>query len=207
MSNKFSEYKRNSILFEIDLLVKTVETKLLPLFNESELEKEALIMSLDYDDAISQMTSYFEMRNDVLNLSAVWLYHLFEKDSNSIFSDAKWKERKKKLRAIDISLDDGSKYFIIDTILQDICNIHKHGKDSDAQKRLLKIKEDLFDVTKVREFVSGKTILRYKLKHFTLDDLKYYAGVMKLFWIEVYEKLIEKNSKSYLCKNKGGDVR
>jgi len=42
MSKSFTEYTKNSILLDIDLLVSTIETRLLPSFDIETLEGEAI---------------------------------------------------------------------------------------------------------------------------------------------------------------------
>lgn len=193
MSSYFSEFQKNTIELEINYLVKAIETKILPAFDEKALENDAIDffkeVSDDYDTVLSDVLFMLDMKQDILNLSSVWLYHLFEKHSNEVFSDKSWKKRKEKLRRIGISISEESDFYKIDKELQDICNIYKHGEKSDAVERLFKIREDLFTITKFKRFNCEKEKVVHKLNPFTFEDLVYYSNIVKNFWNDVYYNL------------------
>ena len=113
-----------------------------------------------------------EGKNDILNLSSVWLYHMFEKHSNDLFSDSCWKKRKEKLSELGVSTSQGSNFYKLNDELQDICNINKHGKDSQAQVRLQKIRIDLFDQATSNNFLNDQVNYTYTLKNFGLRFMK-----------------------------------
>lgn len=191
MNKQFTEYKKNSILLDIDLLVQSIEQKILPVFETDKLEIEALQLHSnndDYEDAIYYFTTMTEAKNDILNLSSVWLYHMFEKHCNEIFSSENWKIRKNKLKELKILMGKDSNFYFINDILQDICNIHKHGKDSRAQKRLVAIRKDLFDIKVSKQLLSNQVTTEYRIKNLTIDDLIFYANQIKDFWLELYNK-------------------
>lgn len=190
MNNQFTEYKKNSILLDIDLLVQSIEQKILPAFEIDKLEIEALQLHSrnDYEDTVYYYISMSEAKNDMLNFSSVWLYHMFEKHCNEIFSSEDWKIRKNKLKQLDISIGPDSNFYYINDVLQDICNVHKHGKDSRAQERLKKIREDLFDKKVSKNLFSDQNTIEYRIKNFEMDDLNFYSSKMKDFWAEIYTK-------------------
>jgi len=202
------EADKNRIISAIDNFIIALETKILPQFNDiekeaKEVEKERLKFlssrfnpdTMDpsdcYEDAYfagcEHYEIYTEMKQSVLNMSSVWLYHLFEKDCNMIFSDKKWGDRKIKLTNLSIGIVKPSNFYKINEELQYICNINKHG-DGKSQAELLKIRPDLFE----DKYLSSNK----KLKDIDLSQIKDYASEMKSFWMEVYEQLQKKPKKS-----------
>jgi len=191
------------IIEGIDNLIKAVELKLLPAF--SNLEKEAkeieektleeshsrfnpdtMCPSTFYEDAyfagVEHYLMYTQMKNDFLNMTIVWLYHMFEQDCNKMFSNKKWGDRKAKLTTLSISTTAPSNFYKINEELQHICDINKHG-DGRAKAKLLVIRPDLFEK---KPFSSEET-----LKNISLEQLKEYAENMKVFWADLYNQLQE----------------
>jgi len=195
------ESDKNRVINLIDNFILVLETRLLPTFENIEIEAKEIEqrrledLSLNfnpdimdeadcYEDAyftgLKHYEIYTEMKQSVLNMSSVWLYHIFEKESDIIFSDKKWKERKLKLSKLSIPLIAPSNFYKIDKELQSICNINKHG-NGDSQKALFKIRPDLFET---------KTFsTKEYLKNISFIQIKEYAENIKLFWIEVYEQV------------------
>lgn len=193
---KISEYQLNCIVTEIDLLVKTVKEKLLPPFEDSVLEQEANLIfkhysGHSYQGAENEAASYYcdmkQSKADILNLSATWLYHLFEKKSSDLLKNSAFKEMTNLLKLLNIGIEENSDFYEIKTVLLEINNIIKHGKESNAVSRLYGKKPSLFETTSPRNTFNGSVKDgEYILKDFELSDLEHYSEKMKSFWNEIY---------------------
>jgi len=211
------EADKYKIIEGIDNLIKAVEIKLLPAFSNIEEEAkeiedktleeshsrfnpETMDPSQFYEDAyftgVEHYLMYTQMKNDFLNMTTVWLYHLFEQDCNKIFTDKKWKDRKAKLTVLLVSSTFPSNFYKINEELQHICDINKHGEEGAdrAKAKLLVIRPDLFDSKTKPMFMSNPSITTHTLKNISLEQLIEYAEYMKLFWNELYEASQSKKS-------------
>ncbi|QOY52304.1 hypothetical protein [Candidatus Sulfurimonas baltica] len=207
------EADKNEMILGIDNLITTIETRLLPSFDNLEVEAQAAAdkrleelaetyggaedpspyYEEAYDTGGEYYVTYTEMKNDFLNMTTVWLYHLFEQDCNKIFSDTKWGIRKEKIASLSISTITPSNFYKINEELQHICDINKHG-DGRAKEKLLVIRPDLIDSKIEKHFGDNPDTTTHTLKNISLKQLKEYAEYMKSFWIELYEALQLKKS-------------
>lgn len=207
------EADRNEIVESIDNLIATIETRLLPTFNGLEEEAKSVADNRleelakqyggaedpspyyedAYDTGAEHYQIYTEMKNDFLNMSTAWLFHLFEQDCNRIFHTNDGSVRKTKLTALSIATTQPSNYYKINKELRLICNVTKHG-DGDSQVSLLKIRPDLFDSETKPKFMNNPSTITHTLKNVSLVQIKEYAEYMKSFWIELYEAIQLKKS-------------
>ena len=133
------EADKNRIIEGIDNLITTIETRLLPTFEGLEeeakdIEKQTLdeshsnfnpdtiCPSTFYENAyfvgFEHYQIYTEMKNDFLNMTTAWLFHLYEQDCNRIFHTNDGSARKAKLTALSIVTTQPSNYYKVNKELR-----------------------------------------------------------------------------------------
>ena len=219
----------SEICENINKLINVLESKLIPVFNNLDKETENIenkiyeeqteyiyTFSDDYENImeqereaqiISQETAweYYsmnkEIQQDFLNMTAVWLFHLFEKEKKEIFTfkfQENGKEKKKEfekeelkwiLETIQVNIKEDSNWKKINKELRALNNAIKHGEGSSFQK-LKELRPDLLiDVNQKNSSEYSDIFYPEKLKiTVTFEDTKKYAKAMKEFWQEYFYK-------------------
>ncbi len=187
----FNEYNKNQFIQEIDMLLATVNGKLLPVLSENALSNDEKLEGMKPEEEINYIVSYLGMRESILNMSATWLYHLFEKayDSISTFPQNKqcWNDRRMSLNALGVPTALGSDFYAIQNELRELNNALKHGPGSRAAINLHNINGNLCQQKNIKRFgETDKT--RYEIQPVTIQQLDHYAHKMKSFWEAFYQE-------------------
>ena len=150
-----------------------------------ELNNEIIENSIDIEYTYSY-NIYPKMKQDFLNMVAVWLYHIFEKDCKNIFSytvnnSKKYLEITKKknkpllesfTRKMGLVMNDTSDWNKINTELRLISNAVKHR---DIKPYLKRKKPNLICNEKIQ---------------ITFEEIIEYANAMKSLWAEYFDKSV-----------------
>jgi hypothetical protein len=187
-----NEYHKNTFVNEIEILVNTVRDKLLAPLSEDALTANAPNLSTE-DDVYEYIIPYLEIKNDLINMSAVWLYHLFEKNYDEISliknpqNSVAWTQRRNELTNFNVNINQGSNFASVQDELRLLANAYKHGKHSKSTKALHKILPSMCISRPISNFSGQNNRINYEIKDFSPEQLQYYAERMKAFWSEVYD--------------------
>ncbi len=193
---------KNRIISKINSIESTIFNKLLPVYNDIEAEAkvieenklnelnkhfnpDTMDIGMAYQEAWEEGAEYYsiehEMKKEFLLNSVTWLFHLFEKDCNTIFKDLDGNEKKSYLNGLGINTENSSCWFTINNELRQLSNTIKHGTGHSSEK-LKKIRPD-FLITKSIFLTSSDVNISVK-------DLKNYFTAMKKFWELFFYKVL-----------------
>lgn len=167
----FSSIEKEAKLKEEDYL-KDKSENLSP-----EIDDEANILEDAYFERINHEIQHFSLKQDFLNISAVWLYHIFERRFELFGSQSKSKNfinKTKENLNHNAFYDKSKSEFIENEVLNRIdelrilANAIKHGKTSHAFKQLEK---------NLPRFIEKNEIVVNE------QDIKDYVIVLKDFWL------------------------
>lgn len=142
-----------------------------------EIDDEANILEDAYFERINHEIQHFSLKQDFLNISAVWLYHIFERRFELFGSQSKSKNfinKTKENLNHNAFYDKSKSEFIENEVLNRIdelrilANAIKHGKTSHAFKQLEK---------NLPRFIEKNEIVVNE------QDIKDYVIVLKDFWL------------------------
>jgi len=183
-----SEIIKINIEQEIDGFERTTLTRLLNSFEYIELEatekrrkfleKKSKSFNPDIDDeACIEEDAYFEevnhfsiekeLRQEFVNSTAVWLFHLFERQKKRIFKSDQTNILKPMLAKKNYDIDACPDWKILNKELRNAANAIKHGSGSSAAKQLYKIAPNLF--------INESIIL-------SETDIQRYIDSLRTFW-------------------------
>ena len=178
---------------EIDGFERTTLTRLLSSFESIELEaieKRKLFLekkskSLDPDiddvgmieeDAYFEEVNHFlieqELKQEFLNSTAVWLFHLFERQKIRAFGSADTDILKPLLAQDNYDLDSCSDWKVLNKELRYVANVIKHGFEGDSGLNLNKYSPNLI--------VNESVVL-------TKTDIQRYIKALRNFWTKALE--------------------
>lgn len=178
---------------EIDGFERTTLTRLLSSFESIELEaieKRKLFLekkskSLDPDiddvgmieeDAYFEEVNHFlieqELKQEFLNSTAVWLFHLFERQKIRAFGSADTDILKPLLAQDNYDLDSCSDWKVLNKELRYVANVIKHGFEGDSGRNLNKHSPNLI--------VNESVVL-------TKTDIQRYIKALRNFWTKALE--------------------
>jgi len=178
---------------EIDGFERTTLTRLLNSFESIELEaieKRKLFLekkskSLDPDiddvgmieeDAYFEEVNHFlieqELKQEFLNSTAVWLFHLFERQKIRAFGSADTDILKPLLAQDNYDLDSCSDWKVLNKELRYVANVIKHGFEGDSGLNLNKYSPNLI--------VNESVVL-------TKTDIQRYIKALRNFWTKALE--------------------
>ena len=178
---------------EIDGFERTTLTRLLSSFESIELEaieKRKLFLekkskSLDPDiddvgmieeDAYFEEVNHFlieqELKQEFLNSTAVWLFHLFERQKIRAFGSADTDILKPLLAQDNYDLDSCSDWKVLNKELRYVANVIKHGFEGDSGRNLNKYFPNLI--------VNESVVL-------TKTDIQRYIKALRNFWTKALE--------------------
>lgn len=185
----FTENQKNQFIQEVDVLLNTVKDRLLPAISEDALIYDEELNMGCPDEVINNFVAILEMDKSILNMSASWLYHLFEKsyDSVSAFPTSRqsWNDRRTSLNNIGVSTGAGSRFHDIQIELRELNNALKHGSQSPSAERLHNINNSLCRKRIIERFGEDNKIV-YEIQEITVQQLEDYAYKMKEFWEEFF---------------------
>lgn len=173
---------------EIDGFERTTLTRLLNSFADIELEaneirrkfleKRAKHFNPDIDDeADIEEEAYFnevnylsieqELRQEFLNSTATWLFHLFEKQKKRVLGSDKSPILEQLLAKNNYIISSCSDWAILNQELRHAANAIKHGLDGSSGKKL---KQDFPHLIS-----NGKVIL-------SEINIRHYIAALRCFW-------------------------
>ena len=205
---KYYESHKNHIFYKIDAIKSTIFERLLPVYNNIEIEAEAVAKakydelgkkfnpeSMDESDAVEMAWEeggeYYAlqhaMKAEFLLSTATWLFHLFEKDCREMCPTLYNKpiELKDKLKEMGINCDSNSNWYKINTELRLVANTIKHGKGVSYDK-LKPLKPNYFETT-----ASYLTDSKIELSK---EDILMYIENMLSFWESFFGKVLPKHA-------------
>lgn len=193
------EYDKIEIISRVESVLSTLEGRLLPTFNaieneaknveKDELDRLSRSFDPDYMDeadvyerafhaGVEHYSVHSDMKREFLKSSAVWLFHLFEKDCTYVFGTEDGNEKRRVLSQLPIDVSDGSDWFKCNRELRLLANAIKHGA-GDSLDKLKKVRPELF-ADKLSIFSDDKIELGP-------DDLSGYGESMKRFWESFFD--------------------
>ncbi|TMO88111.1 hypothetical protein [Pseudoalteromonas ruthenica] len=129
--------------------------------DEGSVEEDAFFAELNYI-SIEQ-----ELRQEFLNSTAIWLFHLFERQKKRVFDSDKTDVLKELLVRDGYDLDSCTDWLVLNKELRLAANAIKHGTDSKAFKDLK---------TKFPELIDNANVKLSKI------DIVRYIDALKAFW-------------------------
>ena len=178
---------------EIDGFERTTLTRLLSSFEsiESEaiekrklfLEKKSKSFDPDIDDVgMIEEDAYFEevnhflieqeLKQEFLNSTAVWLFHLFERQKIRAFRSADTDILKPLLAKDNYKLDSCSDWKLLNKELRTVANVIKHGFDGKSGRNLNQYFSNL---------IVNESVVLNK------SDIQRYIKALRGFWTKVLE--------------------
>jgi hypothetical protein len=188
------------IISRTDSFWETVKNRLLPTFNTVETESEragkekleglsrnfhpdymdeADIHDKAFHAGLEHFSVTSEMKQEFIKSTAIWLFHIFEKDCAYVFETEDGNQKRKSLQQLSIDIGAGSDWQKCNRELRLLANAIKHGP-GDSLNKLKKTRPDLF--TDMLGWLSNDNI---KLP---LADIEAYVGSIKNFWTVVFNK-------------------
>ncbi|WP_018918094.1 hypothetical protein [Vreelandella zhanjiangensis] len=193
------ESDKIEIISRIESLLATIEGRLLPTFDaieneaknveEEELARlsrnfdpdrmdEAEVYERAFHAGVEHYSVHSDMKREFLKSSAVWLFHLFEKDCTYIFNTEDGNEKKRVLSQLCLDISDSSDWFKCNRELRLLANAIKHGAGNSLDK-LKEVRPDLFS-EKFSMFSDDKVEL-------SSGDISGYGDSMKKFWMSFFD--------------------
>ncbi|MGO2213394.1 hypothetical protein ACTXJ2_12750 [Psychrobacter alimentarius] len=192
----YPEIVKLNIEHEIDGFERTTLTRLLNSFGDIELEatekrrkfleKKSKSFNPDIDDEASiEEDAYFEevnhfsiekeLRQEFLNSTATWLFHLFEKQKNRVLGSDKSSILKPQLAKDNYDLSTCPNWAILNKELRLAANVIKHGFDGQSGKNL--------KLNFPHLIVNGDVVL-------SETDIRRYITALRCFWEKVLENKV-----------------
>lgn len=126
-----------------------------------------------YHEGVSHYLIHNEMKNEFLNSSITWIFHLFEKDCNRLLGTSNGNEKIAQLKSIGIDTSAGSFWSKCNNELRLVANTIKHGKGSSSIK-LKAMKPNLF-----KQGITGASEDEIQL---TISHVEGYIKSLNDFW-------------------------
>ena len=192
----YPEIVKLNIEHEIDGFERTTLTRLLNSFEDIKLEatekrrkfleKKSKSFNPDIDDEASiEEDAYFEevnhfsiekeLRQEFLNSTATWLFHLFEKQKNRVLGSDKSSILKPQLAKDNYDLSTCPNWAILNEELRHAANVIKHGFDGQSGKNL--------KLNFPHLIVNGNVVL-------SETDIRRYITALRYFWEKVLENKV-----------------
>ena len=189
----YPEIVKLNIEHEIDGFERTTLTRLLNSFEDIKLEatekrrkfleKKSKSLDPDIDDVgMIEEDAYFEevnhflieqeLKQEFLNSTAVWLFHLFERQKIRAFGSADTDILKPLLAQDNYVLDSCSDWKVLNKELRYVANVIKHGFEGDSGLNLNKYSPNLI--------VNESVVL-------TKTDIQRYIKALRNFWTKALE--------------------
>ncbi len=207
---QYYDKHKKDIIDRIDVVINTVQLRLLPTFDNIEEEANQVEKTklnelntnfnpytmdeyLCYEEAHSEGAMHYfiykEMKQEFLNHQATLLFHLFEKDCQKIFENLSGDEKKEFLIELGINISPESNWMKTNKELRFLANAIKHGNGNSFEK-LKELRPDLTQDT-FHFFFDSKIEI-------TIEELSNYANQMKNFWEDFFEKALNKESENLI---------
>lgn len=128
------------------------------------------------EDAYFEEVNHFlieqELKQEFLNSTAVWLFHLFERQKIRAFGSADTDILKPLLAQDNYDLDSCSDWKVLNKELRYVANVIKHGFEGDSGLNLNKYSPNLI--------VNESVVL-------TKTDIQRYIKALRNFWTKALE--------------------
>src|SRR5690606_31150874 len=132
-----------------------------------DTDEEACIEEDAYFEEINHICIEQKLKQEFLNSTATWLFHLFERQKKRVLGSDKTDILKPKLAADGYSLDTCQDWLNLNNELRLAANAIKHGPESKAAKDL---------TIKFPKLVNGSNVQIEK------SDIERYMSSLKIFW-------------------------
>lgn len=184
----FPEVVKLNIEDEIDGFQRTTLERLLNSFNDieseayekkqkylddksksfnPEIDDEFCIQEDAYFEEINHVSIERELKQEFLNSTAVWLFHLFERQKKRVFDTDKSEQLKAILAPDGYLLDQCDDWITLNKELRLAANAIKHGNESNAAKDL---------ILKYPKLITNNHVVLSK------SDINRYINALRVFW-------------------------
>ena len=168
---------------EADLVEEKAYEKSAQYFDPETMD-ETYGMEEAFHEGVNHFLIHDAMKNEFLNSSVTWIFHLFEKDCNRIFATDNGDKKKKILENLGIDISSSSLWIKCNLELRLVANTIKHGKGTSSVK-LQAIRPDLFKAN-----MFGTSDHEIQL---TINDIKKYLSELTLFWESFFNLALPSN--------------
>ncbi|AVQ86487.1 hypothetical protein C7R88_03655 [Plesiomonas shigelloides] len=132
-----------------------------------DIDDEGCIQEDAYFEELNYIFIEQNLKQEFLNSTATWLFHLFERQKKRVLGSDKTDILKPKLAADGYVLDSCHNWSVLNKELRMAANAIKHGQKSDAARKLSADYPDLVDRDGVK-----------LSKH----DIERYINALRMFW-------------------------
>jgi len=202
----YYESHKNHIFYKINAIQSTIFKRLLPVYNNIEIEAEAVakakydelgknfnpeimdesdVVEVAWEEGGEHYALQHAMKAEFLLSTAIWFFHLFEKDCREMCPKLynKPEELKIKLEEMGINCDNSSNWYKINTELRLVANTIKHG-EGNSYNKLKALKPSYFETT-----ASYLTDSKIELSK---ENIFMYVKNMYSFWEAFFDKVLPK---------------
>ncbi|WP_318414119.1 hypothetical protein [Photobacterium leiognathi] len=124
-----------------------------------DTDDEGCIEDNAFFEELNHISVEQELKQEFLNSSATWLFHLFERQKKRVLGSDKTDILKQQFTADGYDLDTCTDWLVLNKELRLVANSIKHGSESTAAKDLSAKYPNLIDNANVR--LSETDIVRY----------------------------------------------
>ncbi|HIF9127068.1 TPA: hypothetical protein ACX6PM_003378 [Photobacterium damselae] len=141
-----------------------------------DLSDEAYIEEDAYIEELEHLNIHSTLRTEFLNSSAIWLFHLFERQKKNFFGTDQTDPIRVQLLSGGYDIQNCSDWNLLNRELRTLANAVKHGSQSDAAKRLTNNFPTLLS--------NGEIVVNE-------GDIRKYTSALKTFWSKaLYQKIV-----------------
>lgn len=169
---------------EADLKEKEAYENSAQYFNPETMD-ETYGLDESFHEGVNHLTVHNVMKDEFLNSSVTWIFHLFEKDCNRIFDTTDGNVKKSAITNLGMNTSQTSLWVKCNSELRLIANTIKHGKGPSSVK-LQSIKPELFKVG-----ICGSSDHEIQL---TISNIKEYLNNLMQFWEEFFTLALNQGS-------------
>lgn len=143
---------------------------------DPDLSDEACIEEDAYFEELDHLNIHSSLRTEFLNSSAIWLFHLFERQKKDFFGTDQTAPIKMQLLSDGYDIQNCSDWNLLNKELRTLANAVKHGSQSDAAKRLTNNFPTLLS--------NGEIVVNEV-------DIRKYISALKAFWNKaLHQKIV-----------------
>ncbi len=139
---------------------------------DPDIDDEACIEEDAYFEEINHLLSEHHLKQEFLNSTATWLFHLFERQKKRVLGSDKTDILKPTLDADGYSIESCQDWQVLNKELRLAANTVKHGPESDMAKKLS---------VDFPRLANGGNVKIEK------SDIERYIGSLRVFWEKVLD--------------------
>jgi len=137
-----------------------------------DIDDEACIEEYGYSEKLNHIVFEQKLKQEFLNSTAIWLFHLFERQKKRVLGTDKTDPLKFLLAQDHYDLDSCSDWLTLNKELRFAANTIKHGNKSDAAKKLRLNYPSLV--------VGGNVVI-------SKGDIQRYLNALREFWVKALD--------------------